>query len=114
MDSNLVEAVQAVQSLENEEVENYYAIEASAAVEEEEGRAGKRQRLAIEPAASGGPGSGLMGGDAMENLKYFADLARKQAEEDRIEAQKTKAVKTAPAKKAAGLGALGGYGSDSD
>jgi hypothetical protein len=118
LDEGLVEAAQTIRALEDEDVEDYYPIEASRSspspepvarpskrirVGDAEGEANGRPRVA--GAANGGP-AGLLDEDAMENLRFYAELARKQAEE-------TKAKKAAPvpAGKAGMASLLGGYGS---
>jgi len=106
----LVEAVQAVRTLEDGETENLYPIEASQsdAAEQEDGPAAKRARTETGAGKQNGA-SGLLGQDAVENIKYFADLARQQA----AEANARKVV-AKPAAKPNPMGLLGGYGSDSD
>lgn len=73
-----------------------------------------------------GEGSaGILGGDALENIKYFAEIARaQQAELNRVAAASKNTTSAASASatstgagsngKKVGLGALGDYGSDSD
>lgn len=81
-----IEAVGGVVDEDEAELDRAYA----ALEEQEEQQPTKKARL--------GDG-GIIQGDALENIKFYADLARKQA-------QRPKAT--------SGLGALGGYGSDSD
>lgn len=104
---DLIEAVQSVQTLEKEEEEDYYPIEASAP-EESNGdeRPSKRARTDDGETKSNG---GLLGHEAIDNLKYFADLAREQAESARKRKEDTK-----PVVKPNAMGLLGGYGSDSE
>jgi hypothetical protein len=108
----LVEAVQAVRTLEDGETENLYPIEASQPEPEtaphEDGPTAKRARTENGAGTQNGAG-GLLGQDAVENIKYFADLARQQAAE--AKAQK---IAAKPAAKPNAMGLLGGYGSDSD
>ncbi len=125
LNPDMVEAVQSIQALENEEVENYYRIEPTVEgdADEDNGRAPKRAR--IENGSGGGaasngngngqtkssaPTGGLLGADGLENLKYFADLARQQAEEAKAAQAGAKKAVAKPDVK----GLLGGYGSDSD
>jgi hypothetical protein len=112
IDGNLIEAVQAVGALEEGREEDYYPI--AQADDEGDQRAGKRLRLE-DGSASNGAGNGdtsseakngILGGGALENLLYYAELAKKQAEEIK------KANKPAVPKTAVGL--LGGYGSESE
>lgn len=44
----------------------------------------------------------------MENLKFYADMAKRQAEEDRA----VRAKKVVPKKQPTGMALLGGYESD--
>lgn len=97
--SDLVEAVQAVKTLEDGNVEDLYPIPDPLLEEEEREPAAKRAR-------TDAGGGGLFGGDAMDNIKYFADLARAQAEQR----ARAPAVKKGPSASAL----VGGYGSDSD
>ena len=95
-----MEAVQAVKTLEDGHVEDLYPIPDPLQAEPEpedaqEGPAAKRQRT-----------EGLFSGDAMDNIKYFADLARAQAQQ-RAKAPVEKVKPSASA-------LVGGYGSDSD
>ncbi len=125
IDSNLVEAVQSIRTLEDGETENFYPIEASGG-NDDDGDDDQRQskRARVDDSISGGAGGGIFGKDAMENIKYFADMARKQAEEARASiggpgtgmgtTSKPAGGASAAKAKAGGLGALGGYGSDSD
>ncbi len=104
---DLIEAVQSVQTLENEEEEDYYPIEASAP-EESNGDERPSKRARIEGGESKQNG-GLLGHEAIDNLKYFAEMARQQADE----ARKQKAT-AKPVVKPSAMGLLGGYGSDSE
>jgi hypothetical protein len=98
LDEGLVEAAQTLRALEEGNEQDLYAIEASAEVQDD-ARPAKRAR-ADEPA------EGILGGAALDNIKYYAEMARKQAEEAR--------TRKTPAAKATGVALLGGYGSDSD
>ena len=99
LDENLVEATQALRALEDGDEEDYYPIEASAPSPEEDERPSKKSRA---DTGSGGGKIGMFDGDAIDNIKFYAEMARKQAEEER--------QRKTPAK--AGLaGLLGGYGS---
>lgn len=97
MQDDFVEAVQAVRALEEGDEEDFYHIEATEELDEDD-RPAKRVK-------SDGD-SGLLGGEALDNIKYYAELARKQAEEAR--------KRKVPAAKATGVALLGGYGSDED
>lgn len=98
LDENLVEATQALRALEEGDEEDFYPIEPSApSPEPEEVRPAKKAKAD----ENGGP-VGMLSADAIDNIKFYADMARKQAEEER--------KRKVPAK--AGLaGLLGGYGS---
>ncbi|KAL7418293.1 Pre-mRNA-splicing factor [Cryptotrichosporon argae] len=106
LDPTLVEAEQTLRALEDGDEVDYYPIEPSApSPEPVEVRGAKRGR------DGAGGGGGLIDEDALENIKFYADMARKRAEEDR---DRKRAKPAAPAAKA-GVGALlGGYASDSD
>lgn len=104
LDENLVEAAQTLRALEEGDEDDYYPIEASAEVEEEEERPSKRVRAENGAAKPSSSAAGLLGDDTLENIKYYAEMARKQAEEAR--------TRKVPAK--SGVALLGGYGSDSD
>lgn len=98
MQDDFVEAVQAVRALEDGDEEDFYPIEAPEEPEED-ARPVKRAKADVP--------AGLLGGEALDNIKYYADLARKQAEEAR--------TRKVPAPKG-GMALLGGYdsGDDSD
>lgn len=108
----MVEAVQAIGALEEGREEDYYPIVEEVGEVEEEGRPGKRLRLENGSAAGGAESAtatkknGILGGEALDNLLYFAELAKKQAAEVKRAGQ--------PVAPKVGMGALGGYGSDSD
>ena len=109
----MIEAVQAVGALEEGREEDYYPIVAPADDDApEEGRAGKRLRLeAPSKEGENEKTNSLFGGEALDNLKYWAEMARKQAEEVKTLSG------TASGKaqnKSVGIGGIGGYGSDSD
>lgn len=78
-------------------MEDLYPIPDPLLEEEEQEPAAKRART---------DAGGLFSGDAMDNIKYFADLARAQAEQR----MKAPVVKKGPSASAL----VGGYGSDSD
>ena len=114
MDENLIEATQTLRALEDGDVEDFYPIEASRPeeVEEEDERPQKRIRNGDSnggsaPTTNGASAkAGLLGGDALENIRYYAEMSRKQAEEDKERKRKV------PPK--SGMSLLGGYGSDGD
>lgn len=128
LDEGIVEAAQTIRALEDGDEQDFYPIEESGALpgeEEEDEHADGRAAKRIKSSAQAGDGtaketlgSGLLSGEAMENLKYYADLARQQAEERKRKvpaAAPPVAVKKAQAKPTSGgLAALGGYASDSD
>ena len=98
LDENLVEATQALRALEDGDEEDFYPIEPSAPSPEP----AEEERPAKKSKGENGSVTGLLGADAIDNIKFYADMARKQAEEDRR--------RKVPAK--AGMaGLLGGYGS---
>jgi len=106
LDENLVEATQALRALEDGDEEDFYPIEPSAPSPDEDERPAKKSR-GDDGATGGGERNGMFGGDAMDNIKFYAEMARKQAEEER--------KRKVPAK--AGIaGLLGGYesGEESD
>lgn len=94
-----VEAVQSVRALEEGDEQDFYPIEAPDEPEEEDDERPAKRARADEP-------TGLLGGEALDNIKYYAELARKQAEEAR--------KRKAPAPKASGMALLGGYSSGDD
>lgn len=99
MDENLVEATQALRALEEGDEEDFYPIEASApSPEPEEERPAKKSK-----GETNGSSHGMLGGDALDNIKFYAEMARKQAEEERRRKVPVKAGIT---------GLLGGYESD--
>lgn len=90
VNESVVEAEQAVRALEEGDVEDFYPIEAPPSPE-----------AAPEPAAKRVK-TGLLDPEALDNLRYYAQVARKQAEAER------KAKGVAPV----GVQSLlGGYGS---
>ncbi|ORY28174.1 putative nuclear mRNA splicing, via spliceosome-related protein [Naematelia encephala] len=106
LDEGLVEAAQTLRALEDGDEEDFYPIEPSKAdsPEPEDVRPAKRARE-IETESNGGAqkklaGNGIFSADAMDNLKFYAEMARKQAEQ-------TKSAKPP----ASGMALLGGYGS---
>lgn len=130
MDEGIVEAAQTIRALEDGDEEDFYPIEPGYQEEEEE-RPAKRSKAGATGSGNGGgngpaPGAGVGGAstgllseEAMENLKFYADMARQQAEERRRKVpvsiatgpNKTQPTSTA---KPGGLAGLGGYDSDSD
>lgn len=124
LDETLVEAAQTIRALEDGDEEDFYPIKPSApspppstlAIEsstkrsrngnDDGEREGERKRIAT----GGGAGGGLLSEDAMENLRYYADMAKRQAEESRA----TKKSVVVPKKQATGMALLGGYGSGDD
>lgn len=120
IDGNMVEAVQAIGALEEGREEDYYPIALEDGQGEEDGRPSKRLRLENGSATNGSGDnsainaesgnatkkSGILGGQALDNLLYFAELAKKQAAEVKRAAQ--------PAAPKVGMGLLGGYGSESE
>lgn len=93
LDEGIVEAAQTIRALEDGDEEDFYPIEGDEA-DEEEDRPAKRSR----------PEGALLSEEAMENLRFYAELSRKQA-----------AVKRPVAKPATGgLAGLGGYSSGDD
>ena len=106
LDEDLIEATQTLRALEDGDEEDFYPIEASKPDQEDEDqRPIKRIRNGNgdgddAPAVK----SGMLGGEALENIRYYAELRRKQAEEER---KRKVPVKT-------GMSLLGGYGSDEE
>jgi hypothetical protein len=99
LDEDLIEATQTLRALEDGDEEDFYPIEASKP-DTEEDRPVKRIRNGDGPEVK----AGMLGGEALENIRYYAELRRKQAEEER---KRKVPVKT-------GMSLLGGYGSDDD
>lgn len=104
----MIEAVQAVKTLEDGDLEDLYPIPDP--LQEDDEPASKRARIEGPPGAT--PQGGLFGGDAMENIKYFADLARQQVQAQ--QKQRQEQVKKAQPLKPSASALVGGYGSDSD
>ena len=105
IDENLVEAAQTVRALEEGDEEDFYPIEDSVPDEPEE-RPSKRARADEDHAATNGSSNGhlrekngFFSADTMDNLKFYAEMTRKQAEKATV----------APAK--TGMALIGGYGS---
>ncbi|KAJ9093858.1 hypothetical protein QFC21_006231 [Naganishia friedmannii] len=111
--ADLVEAVQAVKALEDGDVDDLYPIPDPTREREEDNDEPPSKRLRLEggPSAASAGGGGLFGGDAMENIKYFADLARQQAQQQQ---QASNGKPTAATSKPNASALVGGYGSDSD
>lgn len=105
LDENLVEAAQTLRALEDGDEEDFYPIEPSVPEPEddEDQRPLKRIRGNGETDGANGGGEriGIFSADAIDNIKFYAEMARKQREEAEA---KTKG----PAK---GMALLGGYGS---
>ena len=99
LDEDLIEATQTLRALEDGDEEDFYPIEASKPEEDE--RPTKRIRNGDDGETGKG---GMLGGEALENIRYYAELRRKQAEEER---KRKVPVKT-------GMSLLGGYGSDEE
>lgn len=117
MDENLIEATQTLRALEDGDVQDFYPIEASRPddLDEVDERPQKRLRKgesnggSAAPTTNGGTSTGkagLLGGEALENIRYYAEMSRKQAEEDKERKRKV------PPK--SGMSLLGGYGSGDD
>jgi hypothetical protein len=121
LDEGLVEAAQTLRALEDGDVEDFYPIEASRPSPEPEERPAKRirnggvsdavpnsgKRTAMSAGSVGdGIAGGLLSADAIDNLKFYAEMARKQAEDE-------KAKKAALAKPTM-VSLLGGYGSGNE
>jgi hypothetical protein len=116
MDENLIEATQTLRALEDGDVEDFYPIEASRP--DDQAEEDERPQKRLRNGESNGSGSasttngtsankaGLLGGEALENIRYYAEMSRKQAEEDQERKRKV-----APK---SGLSMLGGYGSGDD
>lgn len=105
LDEDLIEATQTLRALEDGDEEDFYPIEASKPDQDDE-RPVKRTRNGNGEGDADGPAvkSGMLGGEALENIRYYAELRRKQAEEER---KRKFPVKT-------GMSLLGGYGSDEE
>lgn len=86
-----------MRALEDGDIEDLYEIEQRPEVPEDTRPAKRAKAEDGKPAQK----AGLLDGDTLENIKYYAELARKQAQEDRS--------RKVPAKGAMGL--LSGYGS---
>lgn len=98
LDEDLIEATQTLRALEDGDEEDFYPIEASKSEEDE--RPTKRIRNVDDGETGKGKG-GMLGGEALENIRFYAEMRRKQAEEER---KRKVPVKT-------GMSLLGGYGS---
>ncbi|WWC64394.1 pre-mRNA-splicing factor CWC2 [Kwoniella dejecticola CBS 10117] len=117
LDEDLVEATQTIRALEEGDVEDFYHIEQSKPedIPEQPEEAEDRPTKKVKSANGNG---GFFDADALDNLKFYAEIAKKQAQEnqnqDRLKERKVppKAV----AKPAAGgmASMLGGYGSDDE
>lgn len=112
----VLEAAGVVQALENGDEDALYAIPDSAAVE--------AAAAAAEQQAAAGGGGGILGQEALDGMRYLLERRREadaHAASNGGGAEPTSttatATTTAAAEKAAsagGLGALGGYGSESE
>ncbi|KAG8678345.1 Pre-mRNA-splicing factor [Ceratobasidium sp. 394] len=101
LDPRMVDAVRHIRALEDEE-----------AVPEPPSPPEKRQRLIEpepEPEPEEPPQTGLLSAQTLEGLKYLAEMRRRQEA-----AVQSKVVSNAAPPRPAGLGGLGGYGSDED
>jgi hypothetical protein len=102
LDEELIEATQTLRALEDGDEEDFYPIEASKPDSDDE-RPSKRIRNGEDDK----PGkAGMLGGEALENIRFYAEMRRKQAEEEK---KRKVPVKT-------GMSLLGGYesGDESD
>lgn len=130
LDEGLVEAEQTLRTLEDGEEEDFYPIIASRRLDDDDqdgsdgGRPSKRIRNGSNGVGDGdgedeqekvdrGP-AGLLGHDALDNIRFYADMARKQAEEDRKRKVPTKAAAVKAPPKKTGMALLGGYSSGDD
>lgn len=115
--ADLVEAVQAVKALEDGDVDDLYPIP-DPTQEQPKTSDGdtadapptKRMRLEDRPSSSSAAAGGLFDTEALENIKYFADLARQQAQQQQALTSSGKTTASKPSASAL----VGGYGSDSD
>lgn len=98
LDEELIEATQTLRALEDGDEEDFYHIEASKPEEDEDERPSKRIRNGEDDKPEKG---GMLGGEALENIRFYAEMRRKQAEEEK---KRKVPVKT-------GMSLLGGYGS---
>lgn len=111
LDDNIIEASQTLRALEDGDTEDFYPIEASRdspSPEPQDARPAKRIRNGGDSEATnhtGGKQNGLFSADAMDNVRFYAEMARKQVEEERA------AQKAAPPAKPNVASMLGGYGS---
>lgn len=113
LDDNIIEASQTLRALEDGDTEDFYPIEASRdspSPEPEDARPAKRIRNGESDsngsgANGGAKQNGLFSADAMDNVRFYAEMARRQVEEDRA------AKRAAPPAKPNVTSMLGGYGS---
>jgi hypothetical protein len=105
LDEGLVEATQTLRALEDGDVEDFYPIEASRDLDIEEVSDEPPTKRIKNGGEGMAKGAGVLSAEAMENVRFYADLARKTAEEER--------KRKVPAKAGIG-GLLGGYGSDEE
>ncbi|EIW71835.1 hypothetical protein TREMEDRAFT_28366 [Tremella mesenterica DSM 1558] len=105
LDEDLIEAAQTLRALEEGDEEDWYPIEASERPIEERKRDGR----------SASPRLGLLDADALENVRFYAELRRKQAEEvKKRESLKVVGLGGGKGKGKGGMALLGGYGSDDE
>ncbi|WRT70396.1 pre-mRNA-splicing factor CWC2 [Kwoniella shivajii] len=111
LDEDLVEATQTIRALEEGDEQDFYHIGATKAQEEEEDEYPEEPTEEEgRPAKKVKSGNGFFDADALDNLKFYAELAKKQALDNQ---QRMKERKIPP--KPAGIASLvGGYGSDDD
>ena len=106
LDEDLVEATQTLRALEDGDEEDFYPIEASAPSPERavDTRASKRVKSNGGTTRDGSQKQngavGMFSADAMDNLRFYAEMTRKQAEEDKEKQGKPTMASL-----------LGGYGS---
>ena len=99
LDENLVEAAQTLRALEDGDEQDFYPIEPSAPEPDDyDERPSKKSKTV-------GLGNGMFDEEAMENLRFYAEMARKQAV-DEVE-RKNKL----PLQLVGVTSLLGGYGS---
>ena len=102
LDENLVEAAQTLRALEDGDEQDFYPIESSAPEPDDyDERPSKRSK-------SGGLGKGMFDDEAMENMRFYAEMARKQAVDEADRRRKL------PSKPAGVASLLSGYGSGNE
>ncbi|WWC91540.1 pre-mRNA-splicing factor CWC2 [Kwoniella dendrophila CBS 6074] len=115
LDENLVEAAQTIRALEEGDEQDFYHIEASKPDElenviPEQPENDDDDHDDGERPIKKSKGNGFFDAEALDNLKFYAELAKKQTEENRLKERKIP-TSTKPAGMAS---LLGGYGSDED